>query len=236
MLSLKNVTKRFKSLTAVDNVTFDIEEGSVIGLVGPNGAGKTTLFNMVNGIYKATEGEIFYKGEEITGKTPYEICRLGIGRSYQNPRPFHSLNLFENCFVSALYGGNLDQNKARKKVIDVLKLIGLYEKRNVFPDEIGVVDLKRLELARGLSTSPDLLLIDEIAGGLTLEEIERVQELIKSINREMGVTIFLVEHVIPMVVETADRLMVMDEGKKIAEGKPEECFEKEEVIRSYLGG
>lgn len=236
MLSVRNLTKQFGELKAVDNVSFDVEEGKIMGLVGPNGAGKTTLFNMVNGLYEPTKGEVIFKDKDITGMSPFDICHMGIGRSCQVPKPFGSLTLYENCLVAAQHGSGLGREEAREKVLEVLKFIGLYEKRNFPPDEVGIVDLKRLEVARGLSTDPDLLLLDEIAGGLTPEEVKEAQKLIKSINKDMSITIFLIEHVIPMVTETVDRLVVISEGKKIVEGDPEECFEKEEVIKSYLGG
>lgn len=236
MLSVKNLTKQFGKLKAVDDLSFDIEKGEIMGLVGPNGAGKTTLFNMVNGLYKPTKGKVFFKEEDITGLPPFDICHMGIGRSYQVPKPFGSLTLYENCLVAAQHGSGLGREEAREKVLEVLKFMDLYEKRNFLPEEIGIVDLKRLEVARGLSTSPDLLLLDEMAGGLTPEEVKEAQKLVKSINKDMEITIFLIEHVIPMVTETVDRLVVISEGSKIAEGDPEECFEKEEVIKSYLGG
>jgi len=234
LLLVRNVTKRFGGVTALNNVSFSVVEGEIVGLMGPNGAGKTTLFNVVSGNIKPDSGRIYLKGNDITYLKPHEITRLGIARTYQIPQPFMSLSVYNNLLVAAIYGAGLQRREAEKKVEDVMDLVGIKEKCDLLPSELTLVDLRRLELARALSTSPFLLLIDEAGAGLTEKEIPQLIEVVKRIH-ELGVTIILVEHMMAVLVATSDRVIVLNNGQILAEGTPETVMNDINVIQAYLG-
>jgi branched-chain amino acid transport system ATP-binding protein len=234
ILIIQNLTKTFGSLTAVDNLTFDVEEGEILGMMGPNGAGKTTVFNLITGVYKPSAGKVIYRGTDVTYLPASHRCCLGIGRTYQIPRPFENMTVFENLLVGAEYGANLKGKQARIEATGVLDFTGLLPKKDTFAGKLPLLDRKRLELARALATKPSLLLIDEVAAGLTEAEVENLLHIVKAIQQK-GVTIIWVEHVLMMLNRGVDRLLVINGGKWLMCGDPKECMESKEVHEVYLG-
>ena len=234
ILLVQNLSKTFGNLTAVDQLTFDVQEGEILGMMGPNGAGKTTVFNLITGVYGPSRGKVIYKGKDVTHLSAAHRCRLGIGRTYQIPRPFENMTVFENLLVGAEYGANLKGNQARAEATDILDFTGLLSKKEVFAGKLPLLDRKRLELARALATKPNLLLIDEVAAGLTEAEVEGLLHMVKSIQAK-GVTIFWVEHILMMMNKGVDRLLVINGGKWLLCGDPRECMESKEVQEVYLG-
>lgn len=234
ILSVDGANKHFGGLVAVRGLSFDVQAGEVVGLMGPNGAGKTTLINVISGEYKPDSGTVTFKGNNITGLPPHRICHLGIGRTYQIPQPFTKLTALQNIAVAAIYGRGLSKSAAEREAANILDFIGLSEKKDMRAGDLEEIFLKRLELARVLGTHPTLLMIDEVAAGLTEAEIPLVLDLLKEIH-EMGITIILIEHVMKVMMKAADRIIVMDEGMKIAEGKPNEVMENRKVIEAYFG-
>ncbi|MEM2562201.1 MAG: ATP-binding cassette domain-containing protein, partial [Candidatus Bathyarchaeia archaeon] len=208
LLHVKNLTKRFGGLVAINNLTFHVEEEEILGLMGPNGAGKTTLFNIISGIYKPTSGTIEFQGVRIDNLPPEDIVRLGIARTYQIPRPFSNLTVFENLMVAALHGGQLNRYEAQKECEYILEITGLSDKRNMVARDLALIDLRKLELARALCCRPKLLLIDEVAAGLAPNEIVNFQNLLKMLKEKMKKTIIIIEHVISTLVKISDRLIV----------------------------
>jgi branched-chain amino acid transport system ATP-binding protein len=234
ILAVENLTKTFGNLTAVDHLTFDVQEGEILGMMGPNGAGKTTVFNLITGVYKPSRGKVIYKGKDVTHLSASHRCRLGIGRTYQIPRPFENMTVFENLLVGAEYGANLKGRQARVEATEILNFTGLSPKKDLFAGKLPLLDRKRLELARALATKPTLLLIDEVAAGLTEAEVEDLLHTVKSI-RQKGVTIIWVEHILMMMNKGVDRLLVINGGKWLMCGDPKECMESKEVQEVYLG-
>jgi len=234
ILSAEGLTKSFGGLVAVNDLTFHVEEGEVLGLMGPNGAGKTTVFNVISGVYKPASGIIRFRGREISGLPPHRISRLGISRTYQIPQPFTSLTVIQNLLVAAQCAGRLEKAAAESEANRVLEITELSDKKQIPARDLTLLDLKRLELARALSGKPTLLLIDEVAAGLTEVEIPRLLDILETI-RKMGMTVILIEHVMTVMVRAVDRLMVLNEGKKLAEGKPDEVMKNLKVIEAYLG-
>jgi len=234
VLSATGVNKYFGGLAAVHDLTFDVQPGEILGLMGPNGAGKTTLLNIIAGEYKPDSGKIKFKGKDIAGLPPHTTCHLGIARTFQIPQPFTTLTALQNIAVAARYGRGLDRATAESEAIQILDLVNLSDKKDTLAKELLVLSLKRLELARALATKPVLLLLDEVAAGLTDVEIPELLDILKKVH-DMGITFILIEHVMKVMMGAVDRIIVMEEGMKIAEGTPKEIMEDKKVIEAYFG-
>jgi branched-chain amino acid transport system ATP-binding protein len=235
ILSVAGVNKHFGGVVAVKDLSFDVGAGEVIGVMGPNGAGKTTLLNVIAGEYKPDSGTVTFKGSDITGYPPHKLCHRGIVRTYQIPQPFVTLTVLQNIAVAAIFGRGLGKSTAEDEAADLLSFVGLAEKKDMLAGDLEEISLKRLELARVLATNPTLLMIDELAAGLTDTEIPQVLDLLKAMNKKRGITIILIEHVMKVMTKAVDRIIVMDEGMKIAEGKPAAIMKNKKVIKAYLG-
>jgi len=234
ILSVSGVTKHFGGLVALRDLSFDIQRDEAVGLMGPNGAGKTTLLNVIAGEYKPDSGVIRFNGNFITGLPPHKICHLGIARTYQIPQPFVNLTARKNVVVAARFGRGLEKAPAEKEAGEILDIIGLSEKKDVLAKDLSTITLKLLELARVLATKPELVLLDEVAAGLTEAEIPKLLDTLKKV-RAMGITVLLIEHVISVMMQAVDRIVVINEGMKIAEGTPKEIMEDKKVIEAYFG-
>ena len=236
IIEVQHITKRFKGLTAVKDVSFSIREGGITGMIGPNGAGKSTTFNMICGYYPPTEGKIFFRGQDITDKKAYDYTKMKIARTFQIMKPLKNLSVLENVVASCYFGHAAAKNErqARERAMDILQFTGLYEKRHILSKDMGTPDQKRLEMARALATKPELLFLDENMAGLNPAETEAAIELIRSINQS-GVTIFLIEHIMQAVVSLCEEVIVLHHGEKIAEGTPEQVMNDPMVMEVYLG-
>ncbi len=234
LLSVDNISKRFRGLVAVDRLSFEIERGGIFAVIGPNGAGKTTLFNMIAGVFTPDGGTIAFEGERVDGLAPDKVCRRGIGRTFQIVRPFPALSVEDNVIVGALLHRN-DVVSARSHAHDVLRRLELYDKRARRASSLTLPDRKRLEVARALATDPKLLLLDEVMAGLRPTETDRIVAILKQLNRDTGLTILLIEHVMRAVMALAGRVLVMHHGAAIAQGAPAEVVRDRAVIDSYLG-
>ncbi len=234
LLRVELLCKNFHALTAISDLSFDLGEGEALGILGPNGAGKSTLFNLITGDYPATSGAIYFRGREITRLRSYQRCRLGIGRSYQIPHPFGGMTVFENVLVAAAFTSNRRENACYDLCVDLLDRTKLLPKANVLAGQLTLLERKRLELARALATEPSLLLLDEIAGGLTEDEC---QELIATIKRIIAnnVAIIWIEHVVHALIAVVDRLLVINFGSHLAEGEPHTVMADPAVQEVYMG-
>jgi branched-chain amino acid transport system ATP-binding protein len=236
ILEVQNVNMDFGGLRALADVNLALEEGCILGLLGPNGSGKTTLFNVITGFLKSSSGKVVFGGEDITGHAPYKACKAGIVRTFQLNRTFSSMTVLDNVAISLMNGREPVQSmkQARAESEPILALAGLTEKRQMKSGTMGIVDRKRVELARALGARPKLLLLDEMMTGLNLKEIEDVMRLVQQI-RNSGITVIVVEHVMKAVLGISDKVMVLNAGKKIFEGTPHEVVNDQQVIEAYLG-
>jgi branched-chain amino acid transport system ATP-binding protein len=237
ILSVEGVTKFFGGLEALSEVNFHLYEKEILGLIGPNGAGKTTLFHVIAGVYKPDQGIINFLGETINGLRRDAICKKGIARTFQIPMPFQGMSVLENVMVGSHFGshGKTSLKECQREAEDLLLIVGLADKRNVLASRLTLVERKMLEISRALSTRPSLLLLDEVVAGLNPTETLKIIDLIRKI-RDDGKTILIIEHVMKAIMEVSDRVIVLNYGKKIAEGRPEEVVVNQKVIMAYLGG
>jgi branched-chain amino acid transport system ATP-binding protein len=234
LLQLTEVSKSYGALKAVDTLSLAVDDGEALAVIGPNGAGKTTLFNLISGDVAPTAGRIVFNGADMTAKPPHARSRLGIGRSYQIPHPFANMSVFENLLVGSIFGGGIIERESYKRCSDVLEVTGLYDKANVPARTLTLLQRKRLELARALAIEPKLLLLDEIAGGLTEYECGELVKTIKDIHAR-GTTIVWIEHIVHALLSVASRLIVMNFGQLLAQGDPHEVMADARVREVYMG-
>ncbi|MDG6928718.1 MAG: ABC transporter ATP-binding protein [Nitrososphaerota archaeon] len=236
MLEVRDVSKKFSGLVAVDGVSLEAYEGEAVGLIGPNGAGKTTLFNMISGSIHPTSGRIYYNGRDITSLSPDRICRLGIARTFQIPQPFGDMTVLKNVETALLFGGRASKGGILPaNAADICEMAGLADKKGMPARTLGVSDKKKLEMARAIATAPKVILLDEIASGLPVGEYGWATGLVRRLVGEFGLTVIWIEHVMRVIMRTVDRVYVLDHGSRIAHGKPEEVVNDEQVRQAYLG-
>jgi len=233
VLRVENLTKKFGGLTAVSDVSFIVDDGEVLGLIGPNGAGKTTCFNMIAGSLPPTKGKVHFKDETITGLAPHKICHKGIARTFQIVKPLKKLSVFNNVLIAVL-SKIKSLNEAEGKAREVIAFSGMENLADKKAGELSTGNLKRLELTRALATNPSLLLLDEPMGGLNGQEVEQAIQLIKDI-KETGMTVVIIEHIMRALMQVSDRIVVLAQGEKIAEGVPGDIARNDAVIKAYLG-
>ena len=233
LLELRDVTKQFGGLTAVDSLSFSMEKGEILGVIGPNGAGKSTAFNCIAGVFPPTKGEVVFDGQVINGQKPWDLCKKGLARTFQIVKPFGSKSVLYNVTVGA-FANTSSRSEAEAKAIEVLKLLNFDDKKDARSADLTIADRKRLEIARALATEPRLLLLDEVMAGLRPAEVDEMVEIIRFL-RDQGVTILVIEHIMRAIMALSDRIVVIHFGKKIAEGVPEAVASDENVIKAYLG-
>lgn len=233
-LRVNNITKSFKGVQALKNVSFEIKEGEIVGLIGPNGAGKTSLFNVISGMIQPDSGTVSFNGQCLTGYRPDRISQFGVGRTFQIVKPFKGLTVEDNVIIGALAHG-VPEEEARRSVADILDRLFLKQKQFAMADQLTLPERKRLEVARALSTKPRLLLLDEVMAGLRPGETDMMVEVFLNLNKDLGMTILLIEHVMRAVMRLSHHIVVLNYGEKIAEGEPETVTNDPAVLQCYLG-
>ncbi len=234
IIEVKNVSKFFGGLAALTDVSFVLNKGEILGLIGPNGAGKTTMFNVINGFYPPTKGEVYLRGVKVSNLKPHVLCKMGVARTFQVVKPLQRMSTLDNVIVSA-FVRTKSRTHAEEVAGEVLNFTGLYDDKDVISKGLPLGKRKRLEIARALATKPEVILLDESFAGLNPTEINEQIEIIKKIRTERGITILIIEHHMKVIMSVSDRIVVLNYGKKIAEGTPSEIGKNPVVIEAYLG-
>lgn len=235
ILTVKDLGISFGSNHVLKSVNFELGEGEVLGVIGPNGAGKTVMLNILTGILKPTKGTIEFEGAEISGQDITQRCHGGIGRTFQVPRPFEKMTVFENIMVGGVFGAGMTEKQAKEKALEVAETIGLSDKLGLFAGKLGLLDRKRLEIGRALATEPKILLLDEVGGGLTESEVGLIIDLVKTVKKQ-GVSVIWIEHIIRTMLEGTDRVLLLADGVDVICGKPLDVMNSKEVSQVYMGG
>lgn len=233
LLEVRNVSRFFGGLAAISGVSFSVDKGKILGLIGPNGAGKTTLFNVVNGFYRPSKGQVFFRGEDISGLKPHQVCRRGLARTFQVVKPLQRMSVLDNVIASAFLRTR-SRSEAEGLAVETLKFANLYDDRDIISKSLPLGKRKRLEIARALATRPEMLLLDESFAGLNPTELNESIGIIRRI-REKGITIMIIEHHMKVIMAISDRIVVLNYGEKIAEGTPAEIRNNPLVVEAYLG-
>jgi branched-chain amino acid transport system ATP-binding protein len=237
VLEVNGLTKRFGGFVAVNAVSFSVRAGEIVGLIGPNGSGKTTTFNLISGTLPPNAGSVRFEDSEIGGLAAHQVCRRGLARTFQIPRPFRKLSLRDNVALSAYFAraGAISRGEAERRAVEALDMVGLPAEAQATTHGLGAAALKKLELARALSTGPKLLLADESLGGLDATEMDRAAEMLEMVRSKLGITIIWVEHIMGVLMRVVDRVIVLDHGEKIFEGSPADAIHDDRVTEVYLG-
>lgn len=233
ILTVENITKRFGGLVAVHDLSLSVESGEILGMIGPNGAGKTTAFNMISGYYRPDEGRVIFNGQDITGRRPDQICKLGLARTFQVVKPFPQLSVLDNVIVGA-YNRTNDKQTAQKKAQEVIEFLSMTEMSGQLAGSLSVAGRKRLEIAKALATEPKMILLDEAMAGLRPTETDTMIELVRQISKQ-NIALLLVEHVMRVIMSLADRIVVIHHGEMIVQGEPQQVVRDKAVIDAYLG-
>jgi branched-chain amino acid transport system ATP-binding protein len=235
LLDVSDLSKNFGGLRAVASVAFSLRRGEILGLIGPNGAGKSTVFNLINGVFPPSEGKVVFDGQDITGLPPYEVVRRGIARTHQIVKPLNDMTVRDNCTVGACFGReNLSLRQAREVADEVVEFLGLADRRDLLAAHLTIAGKKRLEVARALCARPMLLLFDEVLAGLNPFEVDQMIDIVRQI-RDRGVSILIIEHLMQAIMSLSDRIVVLNFGEKLAEGRPQEVANDPVVVEAYLG-